>query len=53
MQTPTPASTLNGNTATFIWSNDPGATSYWVDFSAENPGGMTSINRAASATFCN
>jgi len=31
MQSPTPGSTLSGNTATFIWSADANATAYWVD----------------------
>jgi hypothetical protein len=39
MQTPTPGSTLSGNTVTFTWSSDPNATGYWVDVSAVGPGG--------------
>ncbi len=31
MQTPTPGSTLHGNSATFTWSAGSGATSYWLD----------------------
>jgi hypothetical protein len=31
MQTPTPGSTLSGNTATFTWSADTNATGYWLD----------------------
>ena len=39
MQTPTPGSTLNGNTVTFTWSADPNASNYWVDVSNVGPGG--------------
>jgi hypothetical protein len=39
MQTPTPGSTIVGNTATFAWSADSSATAYWVDISAIAPGG--------------
>jgi len=31
MQTPTPGSTLSGNTAIFTWSSDPSAIAYWLD----------------------
>ena len=31
MQTPTPGSTLSGNSATFTWSAGSGATAYWLD----------------------
>ena len=31
MQTPTPGSTLSGNTATFTWSAGSGASAYWMD----------------------
>jgi hypothetical protein len=39
MQTPSPGSTIGGNTATFTWSADSSATAYWVDISAIDPGG--------------
>ena len=39
MQTPTPGSTIHGNTATFTWSADQSAMGYWVDISAVQPGG--------------
>jgi hypothetical protein len=39
MQTPTPGSTLSGNTVTFTWSSDANATGYWVDVSSVGPGG--------------
>ncbi len=39
MRTPTPGSTIIGNTATFTWSADASATAYWVDISAIAPGG--------------
>jgi len=29
--TPTPGSTLNGSSVTFIWSAAPNASGYWVD----------------------
>ena len=38
MQTPTPGSTINGNTATFTWSAGSGATAYWLDI-GNVPGG--------------
>jgi len=31
MQTPTPGSTLSGNTQAFTWSAGAGATAYWMD----------------------
>lgn len=31
MQTPPPGSTLSGNTVTFTWSADGGASAYWLD----------------------
>ena len=31
MQTPTPGSTLGGNSVTFTWSAGAGASAYWVD----------------------
>ncbi len=39
MQTPVPGTFINGNSATFTWSLDSSATSYWVDISAVAPGG--------------
>ena len=39
MQTPVPDTFINGNSATFTWSLDANATSYWVDISAIAPGG--------------
>ena len=31
MHSPTPGSTLSGNTQTFTWSAGTGATAYWLD----------------------
>ena len=31
MQTPTPGSTMNGNTATFTWSAGTNSSAYWLD----------------------
>jgi hypothetical protein len=38
MQTPTPGSTLSGNTETFTWSAGSGANAYWLDVGSA-PGG--------------
>ncbi len=38
MQTPTPGSTLSGNTVTFTWSAGTGASAYWLDMGS-SPGG--------------
>jgi hypothetical protein len=40
IQTPTPNSTLSGNSATFTWSADPNATAYWMDIGTA-PSGNT------------
>jgi Pro-kumamolisin, activation domain/Bacterial Ig-like domain (group 3) len=39
MQTPVSGTFINGSSATFTWSLDSSATSYWVDISAVQPGG--------------
>ena len=38
VQTPTPGSTLSGNTVTFTWSAGSGASAYWLDVGS-SPGG--------------
>ncbi len=38
MQTPTPGSTLSGNSATFTWSAGSGATAYWMDIGSSAGG---------------
>jgi hypothetical protein len=35
---PVPNSTLTGNSATFAWGAEPGATAYWLDVGKENGG---------------
>ena len=38
MQTPTPGSTLYGNTQTFVWNAGSGASAYWLDIGSTPSG---------------